>query len=98
MKLPDESGGPFMLVRPRTVRALVLAATVVAGALLLGGCDPAEVPPAVSGPSPIVSPADQAATGAVADDASTATGGSTTTVTRGIDGDTFVIAGAAEVR
>jgi micrococcal nuclease len=88
-----------MIARTRTVRALVLAATAVVGALLLGGCDPTEVPRAVSAPAgAVVSPVDQAATGAVADDASAATGGSSTTVTRVIDGDTFVVTGGAEVR
>jgi endonuclease YncB( thermonuclease family) len=81
-----------MIARARTVRALVLAATAVVGALLLGGCVPTEVPRAVSAPST------PAGSTAVADDASTATEGSTTTVSRVIDGDTFVITGGVEVR
>jgi micrococcal nuclease len=85
-----------MIARTRTVRALLLAATAVVGALLLGGCVPTEVPRAVSAPTTAAT--SPTAADAVTDDASAASDGSTTTVTRVIDGDTFVITGGVEVR
>ncbi len=84
-----------MTVRLRAFRPVVLAVTAVVGVLLLGGCAPTAAPRAVSTSStgaaaPVVSP--------VADDATTSGTGSTTMVTRVIDGDTFEVSGAVKVR
>lgn len=74
-------------------RTALLAVSAVAGALLLTGCVPQELPrsssaPATDTPVAVAAPA-----------VSPATGDSTsTTVTRVIDGDTFVISGGAKVR
>jgi micrococcal nuclease len=88
-----------MIAPTRPVRALLLAVTALVGALILGGCVPTQVPRAVSAPSSAAaSPVGSTATGAVADDAAATADGSTTTVTRVIDGDTFVISGGTEVR
>jgi micrococcal nuclease len=87
-----------MSVRVRTVRPVVLAVTAVVGALLLGGCVPAELPRAASAPSTASTPVVSPAAGAVSDDATTTATGRTTMVTRVIDGDTFEITGAVKVR
>jgi micrococcal nuclease len=84
-----------MTVRVRTIRPVVVAVTAVIGALLLGGCAPTAATRAVSAPNtapatPVVSPA--------AEDATTNGTGSTTMVTRVIDGDTFEVTGAVKVR
>ena len=75
-------------------RTALLAVSAVAGAMLLTGCVPQELPrsfsaPATDGPVAVAAPAVSPAAG----------GQSTgTTVTRVIDGDTFVITGGAKVR
>lgn len=66
-----------MTARPRTVRALLLAATAVVGALLLAGCVPTEVPRALSTPSTAAAVGSSRAD-PVADDAATGAGSSTT--------------------
>lgn len=88
-----------MLARLRTVRPVVLGATAVVGALLLGGCTPDGTTPLSSPGTTSAAPAaPPAAAGSVADDAVATGSGATTMVTRVIDGDTFVVTGGAEVR
>ncbi|MCD2193568.1 thermonuclease family protein [Actinomycetospora endophytica] len=78
----------------------MLAVTAVVGALLLGGCAPTETPRSLSSTSsattaPAVSPAAGTAT---QDTAAAAPAGTTTMVTRVIDGDTFVVTGNVKIR
>jgi micrococcal nuclease len=89
-----------MTVRSRAARCTVLAVTAVAGALLLGGCVPADVSRSSSATipattAPAVSPAAGTATEAAA---AAAPAGTTTMVTRVIDGDTFEVTGKVKVR
>ena len=91
LKLPDEFGGTSM-----GSRTALLAVSAVAGALLLTGCVPQEMPRSFSAPatdSPVAVAAPTVSPAAAGSSAGTAT-----TVTRVIDGDTFVITGGAKVR
>ncbi|MEJ2869536.1 excalibur calcium-binding domain-containing protein [Actinomycetospora sp. OC33-EN08] len=82
------------------MRIVALVAGAVTAVLLLAGCDPqtAVRPSGSSGSSGSV-PTSEASASPVADDATPGAGAtSSATVTRVIDGDTFVVSGGTEVR
>ncbi|MFC5064403.1 thermonuclease family protein [Actinomycetospora atypica] len=79
-------------------RTALLAVSAVAGALLLTGCVPQELPRSFSAPasdSPVALAAPAVSPAAAGNSAGA---GTATTVTRVIDGDTFVVTGGTKVR